>query len=138
VTITIFSACFFLSFSLFGHFLHWYSFSPHLKYHIIFAFSCLLTTSSLAPHCITLLVSIANLFWGTSFLFSFPFLFLQFQARCYNLVKQLSHYLYFFSFLLFYFFSFTLNLLYKKECGKVLHSCSHITGSHSVMSHDVT
>ena len=52
--------------------------------------------------------------------------------RCYNLVKWLSYYLYFFSFF------FLLDLLYRKECGKVLcHKCySHMIGSHEVTSHD--
>ena len=49
---------------------------------------------------------------------------------CHDLAKQLSYYLYLFSFLF-----FSLDLLHRRECRKVSH---HMTGSHSVMSHDVT
>ena len=58
---------------------------------------------------------------------------------CHDFAKWLSHYLYFFSF-----FSFTLDLLYKRECRKVLcHKChkvtviwQEVTTSHHMMSHD--
>jgi len=43
--------------------------------------------------------------------------------------KQLSYYLYFFSFL------FILDLLHRRKCRKVSRH-SHMTGSHSVTSHD--
>jgi len=49
-------------------------------------------------------------------------------TTCYDLAKQLSYYLYFFSFLFFF-----LDLLHRREYGKVSHSHSHITshdGSH--------
>ena len=57
------------------------------------------------------------------------------QDTYHDLAKQLSYYLYFFSFL---FFSFILDLLYREEYGKVLYyKChSHMTGSHNVTSHD--
>jgi len=61
---------------------------------------------------------------------------------CHDLVKQLSHYLYFFSFL-FLFLFFHLELTIQKEVresvtSQVSHSHSHMTGSHSITSHDVT
>jgi len=63
------------------------------------------------------------------------------SPRCHDLEKQLSHYLYFFSFLLFYFILFYLELtiqegVWESIISQVLHSCGHMTGSHSVMSHD--
>ena len=51
------------------------------------------------------------------------------QETCHDLVKQLSHYIYFsFSFL------FLLNLLHRKECGKVSHHKCHESWSHDRMS----
>jgi len=54
-----------------------------------------------------------------------------------DLAKQLSYYLYFFFF--FFFFFFILDLLYRRECGKVSHHKyhSHMTGSHSNTSYDI-
>jgi len=49
--------------------------------------------------------------------------------------KQLSHYLYFFSFL-FFFFSFYLGLTTQKEVQESV--TSQVSHSHSVTSHDVT
>jgi len=61
------------------------------------------------------------------------------SPRCHDLEKQLSHYLYFFSFLLFSFIFFYLELTIQKEVwesimSQVLHSCGHMTSS--VMSYD--
>jgi len=42
--------------------------------------------------------------------------------KCHDLAKQLSYYLYLL------FFSFLLDLLHRKECGKVSHSHSHMMG----------
>jgi len=57
-----------------------------------------------------------------------------------DLAKQLSHYLYFFSFLFLFFY---LGLTTQKEVWEsimlqVSHSHGHMTGSHSIISHDVT
>jgi len=57
---------------------------------------------------------------------------------CHDLAKQLSYYLYFFSFLFLFFY---LGLTTQKEVresvmSQVSHSHSHMTGSHSVISHD--
>ena len=62
------------------------------------------------------------------------------DRACYNLVKWLSYYLYSFSFLSFCFY---LGLTTQKGVresvtSQVSHSHSHITGSHSVTSHDIT
>ena len=47
--------------------------------------------------------------------------------------KQLSHYLYFFSFS----FLFILDLLHRRKCRKVSHhKCHTVTQSHHMMSHD--
>jgi len=46
------------------------------------------------------------------------------STGCHDLAKQLSHYLYFFSFL-FFFFSFILDLLHRGKCGKVSHHKCH-------------
>jgi len=57
------------------------------------------------------------------------------KGHCYDLTKRLSHYLY----LLFFFFSFGLTIqegVWESIMSQVLHS--HMTGSHSVTSHDVT
>ena len=65
---------------------------PHLK-HFTFTISCFLITFSFILHCITLLDNTSNLFWEVVPLFSFPSLFLQFQARCPNpLQLQHSHF----------------------------------------------
>ena len=72
-----------------GHSLHLYSFSLHLK-HSTFTISCFFTILSFTSHCIILLDNTSNLFWGAVPLFSFPSLFLQFQARCPNPL-QLQH-----------------------------------------------
>ena len=66
-----------------GHSLHLCPSSPHLK-HFTFTISCFLIIFSFTLHCITLLDNTSNLFWGAVPLFSFPSLFLQFQARCLN------------------------------------------------------
>ena len=63
--------------------LHLCPFSPHLK-HSTFTVFCFLIILSFTSHCITLLDNTSNLFWGAVPLFSFPFLFLQFWARCPN------------------------------------------------------
>jgi len=60
--------------------------------------------------------------------------------QCHDLAKQLSHYLYFFSFLFLFFY---LGLTTQKEVqesvmSQVSHKHSHMTGSHSITSHDVT
>ena len=41
---------------------------------------------------------------------------------------------------LFFYFSFILDLLYRRECRKVSYHKyhSHMTGSHNVTSHDIT
>jgi len=57
--------------------------------------------------------------------------------------KWLSHYLYFFSFLLFYFLFFYLGLTTQEEVwesvtSQVSHGQSHMTGSYSITSRDVT
>ena len=65
------------------HSLHLCPFSPYLKYST-FTISCFLIILSFTSHCITLLDNTSNLFWGAVPLFFFPFLFLQFQARCPN------------------------------------------------------
>jgi len=71
--------------------LHLCPFSPHLK-HSTFTVSCFLIIPSFTSHYITLLDNTSNLFWGAVSLFSFPFLFLQFRARCPNpLQLQYSH-----------------------------------------------
>ena len=73
------------------HSLHLCPFSPYLK-HSTFTVSCFLIIPSFISHCITLLDNTSNLFWGVVPLFSFPSLFLQFQARCSNpLQLQYSH-----------------------------------------------
>ena len=66
----------------------------HLKHLTSSTISFLLIlTFSLTPHLITLLNNTSNLFWGAVPLFSFPSLFLQFQARCPNpLQLQHSHF----------------------------------------------
>ena len=66
-----------------GHSLHLCLFSLHLKYSTS-TVSCFLIIVSLTSHCITLLDSTSNLFWGAVPLSSFPFLFLQFQTRYLN------------------------------------------------------
>ena len=66
-----------------GHSLHLCPFSPHLK-HFTSTTSCFLIILSFTSHCITLLVNTSNLFWREVPLSSFPFLFLQFQARYLN------------------------------------------------------
>ena len=63
-----------------GHSLYLCPFSPHLK-HSTFTVSCFLIILSFTSHCITLLDNTSNLFWGAVPLFSFPPLFLQFQAK---------------------------------------------------------
>ena len=60
------------------------------------------------------------------------------EAVCHDLAKQVSYYLYFFSFS---FLSFLIWTYYtRKKCRKVLHdniAChSHISGCHKVTSHD--
>ena len=72
-----------------GHSLHLCPFFLHLK-HSTFTVSCFLIILSFMSHCITLLDNTSNLFWGAVPLFSFPSLFLQFQARCLNPL-QLQH-----------------------------------------------
>ena len=55
--------------------------------------------------------------------------------NCHDLAKQLSHYLYL------YFFSFGLTIqggVWESVMSQVLHSHGHITGSHSITSHDIT
>jgi len=57
-----------------------------------------------------------------------------------DLAKQLSHYLYFFSFLFLFFY---LGLTTQKEVqesvtSQVSYNHSYMTGSHSITSHDVT
>ena len=47
------------------------------------------------------------------------------ERQCHDLAKQLSHYLYFFSFLLFYFLIWTYYT--RKEYGKVSHDKCHIS-----------
>jgi len=78
-----------------GHSLHLCPFSPYLK-HSTFTVSCFFIILSFISHCITLLDNTSNLFWGAVSLFSFPSLFLQFQARCLNPL-QLQHSRSFFS-----------------------------------------
>ena len=60
------------------------------------------------------------------------------EQFCHDLAKQLSYYLYFFYFILFYFLSWTYYT--RKECGKVSYDNvvyhSHISGCHSVTSHE--
>ena len=77
------------------HSLHLYPFSPYLK-HSTFTVSCFFIILSFISHCITLLDNTSNLFWGAVLFFSFPSLFLQFQARCPNPL-QLQHSCSFFS-----------------------------------------
>ena len=72
-----------------GHSLYLCPFSPHLKYST-FTISCFFIILSFTSHCITLLDNTSNLFWRAVPLFSFSFLFLQFQARCLNPL-QLQH-----------------------------------------------
>ena len=81
---TIFSTIynFFSPFQI-GHSLHLCLFSLYLK-HSTSTVSCFLIIVSLTSHCITLLDSTSNLFWGVVPLSSFPFLFLQFRTRCLN------------------------------------------------------
>jgi len=62
------------------------------------------------------------------------------NTTCHDLAKWLSHYLYFFSFLFLFFY---LGLTTQKEVqesvmSQVSHSHSHMTGSHSITSHNVT
>ena len=72
---------------IFGHFHLRCPIPQHLKHLTSSIVSCLLTfTSSLTPHCITLLAITSNLFWRTDFLFFSTLLFLQLQARCPNLL----------------------------------------------------
>jgi len=53
---------------------------------------------------------------------------------CHDLAKQLSHYLYFFSFL-FFFFSLLIWIYYtKRKCRKVSHDKYHTSWSHDRMS----
>jgi len=66
-----------------GHSLYLCPFFLHLK-HSTFTVSCFLIILSFTSHCITLLDNTSNLFWEVVPLFSFPSLFLQFQARCPN------------------------------------------------------
>ena len=72
-----------------GHSLHLCPFSSHLKHSTLLTSSCLLIVLFSNPHCITLLLNTSNLFLGTTFSFFFPPLFLQFQARCPNLLYLL-------------------------------------------------
>ena len=51
--------------------------------------------------------------------------------------KQLSHYLYFF-FFLFLILDLLQREVWKSVTSQVSHSHGHMTGSHSVTSHDVT
>jgi len=53
---------------------------------------------------------------------------------CYDLTKQLSYYLYFFSFL-FLFFSY-LDLLYKKGIWKSITGQCHMSECYKIISHD--
>jgi len=58
--------------------------------------------------------------------------------NCYDLAKQLSHYLYFFSFLLFYLGLTIQEGVQESVMLQVSHSHGHMIGSHSITSHDVT
>ena len=78
-----------------GHSLHLCPSSPHLK-HFTFTISYFLIIFSFTLYCIILLDNTSNLFWRVVPLFSFPFLFLQFQARCPNPL-QFQHSCSFFS-----------------------------------------
>jgi len=62
------------------------------------------------------------------------------SARCHDLAKRLSHYLYFFSFsfLFFYLGLTTQREVWESVTSQVSHSHGHMTGSHSVTSHGVT
>ena len=64
-------------------------FSPHLKHSTLLTSSYLLIILSSNPYCITLLINISNLFWGTTFPFFSPPLFLQLWARCPNPLQLL-------------------------------------------------
>jgi len=58
-------------------------------------------------------------------------------SRCYDLAKQLSHYLY----LLYFTFSFGLTVqeeVWESITLQVSYNHGHMTGSHSVILHDVT
>ena len=72
-----------------GHSLHLCPSSPHLK-HLTATVLMLLITLSSTPYCITRLFKTSNLFWGISAPFSSSLLFLQFQARCPNLLQLLQ------------------------------------------------
>ena len=81
---------FFSSFQI-EYSLHLYPFSPHFE-HSTSTVSYFLIIVSLISHCIILLNSTSNLFWGVVSLFSFPFSFLQFWTRCPNPLQfQHSH-----------------------------------------------
>jgi len=67
-----------------GHSLHLCPSSLYLKHSTFLISSCLLIILFSSSHCITLLLNISNLFLGTTFPFTFPPLFLQFQVRCPN------------------------------------------------------
>jgi len=72
-----------------GHSLYLCPFSTHLK-HSTFTIFCFLIILFFISHCITLLDNTSNLFWRAVLFFSFPSLFLQFQARYPN-PFQLQH-----------------------------------------------
>ena len=55
--------------------------------------------------------------------------------KCHDLVKWLSHYLYFFSFLFFYLGLTTQRKVWESVMSQVSHGHGHMTGSHSVTSH---
>jgi len=57
---------------------------------------------------------------------------------CHDLAKQLSHYLYFFSFLFFYLGLTTQKRVQESIMSQVSQSHSHMTGSHNITLHDVT
>jgi len=64
----------------------------------------------------------------------------QYYLLCHDLAKQLSYYLYFFSFLFLFFYLglTTQEKVWESVMSQVSYGHSHITRSHSVTSHDVT
>ena len=90
-TCTAFSTSLFFTLFHSRYSLYLCPFFSHLK-HSTSTASYLLIALSSTPHCITLLLNISNLFWGTIFLFSLPTLFLQFWARCPNSLQLLHNF----------------------------------------------
>jgi len=74
-------------------------------------------------------ISLSSLLYHTLSISGWLHSLITISSICHDLAKQLSHYLYIF-------FSFLLDLLYKRECGKVSYHKYHKSQSHDRRSHD--